>query len=305
MSLRGVRGFTRLRSLTINKLSDLDIEKLLNHVKISALVSFSINSCETTSIKTSALLSSIIAQPTVQKLCLKNSKYLMEHLSWPVQCRLEYLTIEVCTFRQYILFLHQLSNLQTFVMDDCKMDETSDKTVFFSSDHPPSLSSLTINKCFLSMEDLELLLSRTPVLFHLKLVSLERTFDAMLDGHNWEHVIYAKLTQLNKFEFFCSYINKINADIGSLDSLMVSFQTPFWIEVKQWFVTIDYAFISETLRLYTTPLSVADSSNSIRCEISTKNGTYRLTGPSMHKTEVVNEDNVCIRCTRYNNKEFR
>jgi hypothetical protein len=179
-------------------------------------------------------------------------------------------------------------------MDTCKTEDTSDKTVSFSFKHSSLLSSLTINHCSLSMEELELLLSRTPALVHLKLVSRERTFDSMFDGYNWEQFIRAKLHRLNKFEFFFSYIDKTDDDITNVDSLVDSFRTPFWLYDKRWFITCDYVFESQAFNLYTPSISIAGFENSIRCEISAVDGMYSFAGLPVNKRKYFNEDEVSV-----------
>jgi len=174
------------------------------------------------------------------------------------------------------------------------MKDTSDKTVSFSFKHSSLLSSLTINHCSLSMEELELLLSRTPALVHLKLVSRQRTFDSMFDGYIWEQFIRAKLHRLNKFEFFFSYIDKKDDDITNVDSLVGSFRTPFWLYDKRWFITCDYVFKSRALNFYTPSINIAGFEDSIRCQISAIDGIYRLTGASIDEKEDAHEDEVCL-----------
>jgi hypothetical protein len=289
ISFFDVCRFTRLRSITFRQITGMDIEKLSQHLNINFLVSLSIDSCEKESTKTLAFLSSAITQRTIRKLSLNNSSYLLDHISWPIQCTLEHVRMDICVYGQYFTILHQLTHLQTFVMDDCKMNESSNKIV--SSAYSPALSCLVINKCSLSMEDLELLLSQTPTLSYLKLSSCDRIVDSMFDGYNWEQFIRTKLHLLNKFELFLSYIDETNDDNNSLNSLIAPFRTPFWLNDKRWFIICDYLFESEMIRLYTTSSIAAESNSSMRCAISTIDGVCRLIRPS---TGNANVDKVFI-----------
>jgi len=75
------------------------------------------------------------------------------------------------------------------------------------------------------------MLSLTPSLIYFKFVSTGTILDSNADGHYWERLIQAKLSLLKNFEFFFTYeMNAIKETMPTLDSLITSFQTPFWIE---------------------------------------------------------------------------
>ncbi|CAF4353678.1 unnamed protein product, partial [Rotaria sp. Silwood2] len=82
------------------------------------------------------------------------------------------------------------------------------------------------------MEHIETLLSRTPALVRLKLISRKRAFDSIFDGYNWEQFIINKLLQLNQFEYFFSFIHKTNDYMAVLNRVIASFQTPLWLQEK-------------------------------------------------------------------------
>ncbi|CAF4701179.1 unnamed protein product [Rotaria sp. Silwood1] len=173
-------------------------------------------------------------------------------------------------------------------MDACKLDYTGFDTFSLPIKHSSSLTSLTINKCFLDVELLESLLSRTPALVHLKLISRNRAFDSIFDGYNWEQFICAKLPKLDEFQFFFSFIEETMDYFGILNSIITSFQTLFWLYDQQWFTTSAYDFQSSTFELQTTTIRTVGPTNSIKFAVSALDGTYHFIGP----TQQANESNV-------------
>ncbi len=149
----------------------------------------------------------------------------------------------------------------------------------------PQLVSLTIGDCQLPLRDLEFLLSLTPSLICLKLVSSRSVFDSIFDGSYWEHFIQNKLLLLKKFEFFftCN-VNESNG-ITHFDSLILPFQTSFWLNNKHWLVTCDCTPRELKTRLYTTPVCKIDvKTKSPIFEVSSTNSNCRLV---LHSDEEV------------------
>jgi hypothetical protein len=99
--------FTRLRSLTINQISDNNIDQLIRCFNINFLVSLSVDPCKRECSETSAFINFIIAQPCIRKLCLKNSRNILKDMLWPVQCKLEHLTVNICVHGQYANILQE------------------------------------------------------------------------------------------------------------------------------------------------------------------------------------------------------
>lgn len=294
MSTFDVHNFTRLQSLTIREISDVIIEQLLQHLHNNVLVSLSVDSRKRASRTTSTFVSSIISQKCIRKLYLNNSVYIMDHISWPPGCTLEHLTIDVCVYEQYLTIIYQLHNLQTFVIGEYKGHSYTDQIVSISLKHSPSLSSLVIDKTIESMKHLELLLSHTPILRHLKIVSHRAICDSMFDGYNWEQFICSRLPLLDRFQLFASYINETTDGITTLETLIAPFQTPYWLYQKQWFITCAYVFESETIELYTTAVNRNRPTISSRCEISATDGIYHVTEEFIKDEKYVNKAEACI-----------
>ncbi|CAF3723346.1 unnamed protein product [Adineta steineri] len=140
-----------------------------------------------------------------------------------------------------------------------------------------SLKSLTITDCSLIPQHLELLLSSTPSLYHLKLVSHRKSFDSMFQSCYWEQLIRTKLLELDQFEFFFASTNFKNNKFISLETFVSPFRAPFWLEDKHCFVSCAYVPSSRAIWLHTTPIKGINYQELIRCEVSWRDSTCRLT----------------------------
>ncbi|CAF1635694.1 unnamed protein product [Rotaria magnacalcarata] len=163
-------------------------------------------------------------------------------------------------------------------MKNCVMNVTDGDTYSPSNAKLDArLISLTICKCTLSRDSIELLLCETPLLRHFKLVSHRTTFDSIFDGLDWELFIRNSLSALEKFEFFFSYRCKRPDPFHGLSSRIASFQSRFWQEEKHWFVVAANPIKLSEFWLYTRPLSNIDYETSqARYELSSTDDGYRL-----------------------------
>jgi hypothetical protein len=145
-----------------------------------------------------------------------------------------------------------------------------------------SLSSLTIDKYYdyrqqISSTSLVSLLTRTPSLVHLKLISKRETFDYVFDGSYWEQLIQSKLPSLKTFEFCFWYSPYKKSNMIDIDPPITSFQTPFWLREKNWIINCAYIIDSPGIWLSTTTASIARYKNSPKCEISAIDNVWRFT----------------------------
>lgn len=118
---------------------------------------------------------------------------------------------------------------------------------FTSIESTNYLKSLTITECSISMSKLEWLLQEMPSLKHFRLsTTTGYDDDSILDGYRWATLV----TNMEKFEFvFSVYISETS--VWNIDSCMMSYQTPFWTEKKQWFVSLEE--YEAELIVYTLP----------------------------------------------------
>ncbi len=155
---------------------------------------------------------------------------------------------------------------------------------------------LSIGNCAQSSSNLEYLLSLTPALVHLKLVSFRPTFHSIFNAFDWEQFIRIKLPLLRKFEFFFIYdlTNPNDNTANNFSSPIAAFQTPFWMDDQRCFVIYDYVLNKSMFRFYTTPICIDDLDNqSTRCEVSIRDNACRLIFPSTESVINFTDIKVC------------
>ena len=253
--------FTRLRSLTLDLFDSTRLDDFLRRVPSDSLAALSIRGMRQEAL---AILPRIATNwHHLRKLILNDTAFTDHNFTWPLNWKLEQLTIGTCVLSQYITILEQLPCLRILVMKDCNIDDDHRVRVtsIHRQGHISSLKSLSITDYSTRLEKLELLLSQTPNLTHLKLVCNGQRFDSAEDLSLLERAIKNTLPLLRKFQFNVSYLRFFNwrGDfIGSLKSLIVPFRTPFWLEEKKWYVTVDYLIHVGIIRIYTTPVDDVD-----------------------------------------------
>jgi len=74
------------------------------------------------------------------------------------------------------------------------------------------------------------------------------------DG-KWEEFLQVNLPHLNKFKFSLKCWKLIDHTREELQSILESFQTPFWIEHKKWFVACEFSpEYRHTFHIYSMPI---------------------------------------------------
>ncbi|CAF3869263.1 unnamed protein product [Rotaria sp. Silwood1] len=170
--------------------------------------------------------------PNLHKLVLWIQNKILDEILWSNQSKFRELYISECTHKQLFFILHHLSNLQTLAFDHCdtnNIDESIHLTQF------QQLTSLTIKRMNMLIDELEFLLSLLPSLVYLDLGRRLDSSMAFLQRFcQWEQFILQKLPQLQRFyfEFFSS--ERSYEDIQSIESIINAFRTPFWLEQKRW-----------------------------------------------------------------------
>jgi hypothetical protein len=273
-----IRRFTRLRSLTLLHIGSINLDRFLESIVIGSLISLSIE-CHIFDISRSlAILSSTITESNLKRLDLNNLDSITKHIAWPAECTLKYLSIGNCSYTEYHRILRCSSHLRTFSLRNCVIDKM-DNTLSAFAVHAcySQVTSLTMSECQLAVEDLESILSLTPLLIHLKLISSRSSFDSLFDGYYWEQFIQNKLSCLKNFQFFIINHHVKDDDISTLDSLIAPFCAPFWLDEKHWFVTYDFVFKLSQIVVYTTPVCVINSESCVKCRGSSIDSVCRLT----------------------------
>ncbi|CAF0998371.1 unnamed protein product [Adineta steineri] len=79
---------------------------------------------------------------------------------------------------------------------------------------------------------------------------------SLCDGYRWEHLIATRLPLLKQFEFSFTYCIRENQASPTIKMLIEPFRTPFWRDIKQWFVECDCKSNTENreFHLYSIPI---------------------------------------------------
>ena len=265
LSLVDISHFTRLRSLTLLHIEQKDLCRFLEHVtRLTTLTSLTVRSRFHFYLEEPQLvehLSSIIGQPTLRRLELLDAK--LSHLANQCQCpmkyRFQHLTM-TCYLGQPSGELIALSpDLTTLVLDEKSSRLTSlqyECGQWFSTPCR-RLTSLTLLNFSLQMTQMQSILSETPSLRHLAIVTRSRY---MIDGSRWEEIIKTKLPFLQKFEFytrFSRYRPRDETEKSVFNEMITPFCSPFWTEEKRWLVTCNFFPTARAVEIYTSPIYIS------------------------------------------------
>jgi len=272
--------FTRLHSLTLIQINN---EEFLNQILISiadrnSLVNLSsikiINVDETYGDLFIEVIMTVLTKPSLRQVYfdLSYSRTTTNPLPWIEQCSIKQLTFRgICTVNFVRNTLICVPTLEIFKVDDFDFDEEIDlnhipthqeddsseeenyenqltrKVQFASIESTNNLKSLTLNACSMSMSKLEWVLQEIITLKRFRLITAPLYDDeSILDGYRWESLV----SNMEKFQFVFS-VNLSNDSKWDADTCIEKFQTPFWINEKQWFVTLEK--YDDEIILYTLP----------------------------------------------------
>ncbi|CAF1455110.1 unnamed protein product, partial [Adineta steineri] len=266
LTILNIQQFSCLRSLTLLHINKNELDRFLPCIINFSLISLSIQLSDFFQTASLSSLSTAITQWKLRKLHIFNGHNLIQILPWPVDCNLNHLTITSCTDQEYRSILEHSPLLRTFVMEYCLVIDTIPSISLLY----PQLTSLVMNYSSLSFGQLNYLLSLTPSLVHLKLINHTYNFSSLFDGNRWEQLIQSKLRLLKNFQFcFRHTIRKLCSTFcTNLHSIIKQYRTPFWLDIKRWFVTADCIMRSSACEiiLYTIPITIGDFNILIRCK---------------------------------------
>ena len=230
LSLFDIHAFTRLRSVTLIQINNTNLVVFIAHISTCPLISLSIIKGEhdgsITKIDTFSLL---------------------------VSCPIRHLTLSQSTpFVDIKNILIYFPCLQTLVLDGFLLTENVQQPV----DPIPGLSklkSLVIHFHSSNHDTVASLLLHTPSLTHLKLSGFTIGYTSLCNGDWWIEFIRKQLPLLQSFQFYLNKRIRQQEVACDIESIIMSFKTPFWIE-KRWYVTCDYYQDTRELHLYTIPI---------------------------------------------------
>ncbi|CAF3117724.1 unnamed protein product, partial [Rotaria socialis] len=191
--------------------------------------------------------------------------YILHEISWPIECQLENITIDkYCSWNTAYFILSHSPHLQTLVLNDFRIDTFDDDVATESYnkqyDHLTSLS-LCIERT-ITMDDIESVLTVLPRLAHLRLsyMNMADNIHSLFDGDRWENFIQTNLPLLKQFDIDLSYYFSSGHISNAMQSLIESFRTPFWLEIKHWIIQYDFVhqptnyYREWTHHLYSIPI---------------------------------------------------
>lgn len=257
LSLFNIHAFTRLRSITLIQVNNVDLTVFLEHASKCPLLSLSI-----------------------EKRNYDDGIAQVKTLPLLMSCPIRYLALTQGTFFTDITnILIYFPCLQSLLLDGILWRENPQEPV-----NPiPVLSrlkSIVIHSRWPTLDTVISLLSCTPSLTHLKLTSFTAGFEFVWNGDWWIDFIRKSLPLLRSLEFYFNKRIHQSEDTYDIESIINSFRTPFWME-KQWCVTCDYDQTLRQLHLYTTPICQSifiyrPSSKKISCSNFTKETSHLM-----------------------------
>ena len=254
-----LRQLTCLQSLTVVVKKECQLKSIFKRFNGRALRSLTIQvamydgRCKTCTAK---LLSTTLTRANLRRLELNLEREQLEKIVWPTSCSLRALKLERCVpFDQLSPLLLSLPQLTTLILSDFRLRNPFESSTISANSTPfPQLTSLTLEKVNEDIHDLEAFLSLTPSLVHLKLIGQGN----YCYGSRWEHFLQLHLPALTRFEFFFDTKLLSRQYSSDIRSTIVSFQTPFWLVEKKWFVIYESDLNSlEYVRIYSIPICVS------------------------------------------------
>jgi hypothetical protein len=197
--------FTQLQSLTLIEINGTNMELFYQYIiaRPLPLKLLSIKLCRQTIKETERIinrLSTTIAQSGLQNLHLNifDTELITADVFQPIQNVLRHLTVNSCTYHTYHIILRRCVRLRTFVIENYHFENMHQSVLrSYARTSYPQLTSLILNRWWLSIDKLDVLLSLTPSLVHLKVIAVRSTFKDQF----WKESIQTKLPLLRKFEF--------------------------------------------------------------------------------------------------------
>jgi hypothetical protein len=253
-------------------IDELQLNMILKRINLKCITSFSlhIQKYESWPSKTTEqYLSSIMAQSTLRKVEFNLRADRLSNIQWPSNCRIEYLIIDRYIRMDNLFRIISCSpQLHTLIIKQNLLvitDNRSEKSPF------PQITSLTLEGLDMTVDQIQAFLLLTPSLIYLKLIGSYCVFD----GKQWEEFIQVNLPHLNKFEFFLSFWRSNDQTHDDLQLIIQSFQTPFWIEHKKWFVACEFHLKKpRQIQMYSIPICETIFEyrlDSEKCFLSTSN----------------------------------
>lgn len=260
---------TRIRSMTLCDIGNYNLQTLITPLLTSSTltsVTVRINMLNIWSNGLVSVFEQIISLPNIRCLTLDIPINIIEQLTWPSSNTLETLKLRACSYEQLCSIFDKSLNLQTLTLSKDALQDTVTtlRPISFQS-----LTSLKLERVQMSINELEFFLSLQPSLISLFLtIKSLCSWEFFEQFSHWEAFIRNTLPKLKKFDFYvCTEVAKY----PSIESILLPFCTPFWLQEKRWFVSCQCTnhFWRKTLAIYSSTYQIKEFPDNINaCQMS-------------------------------------
>ena len=254
------RPFDRLQSLVLHGILENQLPSIFKCVQSTFLTSWTLKMLSSDYFgerNTFDAISSMITNSCLCRLEIGSFGGRIKQIQWSTTNTIKQLKIDArLRINELHPLLEKLPHLQVLSIKRIEKDLVNNQMkVEGATEKFRQLTSLSVYGFDGSIGDLEHLLALTPSLTHLKVVEK----GAYGDGKRWEQFIPLNLPHLTKFEFFFT-INLPNSySPADVESIVSTFQSPFWLDQKKWIVRNEIScdlWSHPCLELYSLPICV-------------------------------------------------
>ncbi|CAF3000444.1 unnamed protein product [Rotaria sp. Silwood2] len=227
-----LRDFINLRSLTLLSITNEVIYSILSDLpKLKYLTSL-ITECRSSQ---PLLLGQILTQlKSLESLSVSHGDIFDHNVALPLR-NLKVLYAGTCNFlelRRLQMIAPSLVSLTISLQANHQLQLLSNSDIWSSLER----LNLTLNReTTTTFTEIQRLLFRFYNLTHLTL-NIRGSADNLADGHRWETC--STIIHLRKFNFIIEFTDSFMDDNRTANEILKSFSTPFWRDIKKWYVAI-------------------------------------------------------------------
>ena len=251
-----------MRSLALHEILEQDLERVLKRAQPTSLTSLTVKTKHAgyrPAISSVDAISSVIASSCLQRLEMAIRDDHVKYIRWPKTSTIKQLKLNAeLSMNELCTIVDRLPHLQVLLIGNIRNDSSNNQ---MGTEKFRQLTSLTIERFYGLIDELEYLLSLTSSLRHLKLVG-RGDLEDMGDGKRWEQFIQLNLPYLTTFEFSLWIRITNSPTCPNIDSILSTFRSSFWLEQKKWIVRDDRdgivydVFNACWLKLYSLPICI-------------------------------------------------
>ena len=225
---RQLRQLTKLQSIHFNEIEESQVNAFFKEIDLNHLRTVSINVLNHNDQRgktTANILSNIVQQIKACRIF---------QIEWPSNCSIECLICYGDIGLEKLIEIYSCSpRLHRLIIKRTFSYLKNHRHLTFSF---PRLTSLIIEQMNVEIAQLEAFLLLTPSLIYLKLLGDCEIFN----GKRWEDFLQENLPHLNQFQFDICCRKFRQQTRRELELFIQSYRSAFWLELKKWFVMIEF-----------------------------------------------------------------